>query len=739
MTSTGRGPAAPEPPSGEIVLQPPPEIEDDESSGGVLTSAIPMLGSLGSVAVMATMGSPTSQGQERSLLAAGMFLVSTVGFVLVQLDRHRTSRLRRVNGARTAYLRYLGTVRALAREAAAQQRAALVWRHPDPADLPSLAEERSRVWEHSVTDSEFLQVRYGVRSQPLSLGLVAPDSTSTDRVDPAAAAALHRLLAVHRVQPHLPATVDLRSSDRIEICGAAEEARALARAMICSAAAFQSPRHLAIAVLASEDALAEWDWVKWLPHAHSHHRCDAVGPRRMVSTDLAELAPLLPADAHALFVVDGGILPPDRLPPRDGRSGVTVLELPDRWDEPDDSADLRLLLDDRQAPAAGGRPMRVLGLDDVTWCARRPTSATSRPPRPSPDGSRRCTVTDGSTVEPTTADGTTDLVDLLGLPDVHRYDPASGWRSRPAGDRLRVPIGLADGGEPIHLDLKEAAQQGMGPHGLVDRRDGLGQVRAPPHPRARPGADPLPRGAEPGAGRLQGRRDVRRDVGPAPRLGRDHQPRRRPHPGRPHAGRAVRRAGAPPGGAACRRRPRLGPRLRAGARCRRRPRAPAGTVRRGRRVLRAARGQARAHRPVRRDRPARSLARAAPAAGLAAARGGAAAGSRVAPVLPDRAAHVLRAGVADGARRPGCLRAAADARAGVPQDGPVDPAAVHGRVRLRAGRRSCAGRRPRGARRSRGILPWTITRGAAARTPRTAVHRRARAARRRARSGRSRW
>ena len=76
MTSTGRVPAAPEPPSGEIVLQPPPEIEDDESSGGVLTSAIPMLGSLGSVALMATMGSPTSQGQERSLLAAGMFTSS---------------------------------------------------------------------------------------------------------------------------------------------------------------------------------------------------------------------------------------------------------------------------------------------------------------------------------------------------------------------------------------------------------------------------------------------------------------------------------------------------------------------------------------------------------------------------------------------------------------------------------------------------------------------------------------
>ena len=52
-------------------------------------------------------------------------------------------------------------------------------------------------------------------------------------------------------------------------------------------------------------------------------------------------------------------------------------------------------------------------------------------------------------------------------------------------------------------------------------------------------------------------------------------------------------------------------------------------------------GQAGVHRPVRRDRPARPLARAAPAARLAAARGGPAARPRVAPVLPGRPAHVL--------------------------------------------------------------------------------------------------
>ena len=49
-----------------------------------------------------------------------------------------------------------------------------------------------------------------------------PESAPIDQVDPAAASALHRLLVVHRVQPDLPASIDLRAFDRIEVTGDAE-------------------------------------------------------------------------------------------------------------------------------------------------------------------------------------------------------------------------------------------------------------------------------------------------------------------------------------------------------------------------------------------------------------------------------------------------------------------------------------------------------------------------------------
>jgi len=475
-------------PSGQIVLQAPPEIDQSEGAAGVLMNAIPMLGSLGSIVLVATMGSSTGG---RSYIAAGMFLFATLGFIIVQLDRQRKQKNQQVTGSRTEYLRYLGNVRQVAREAADQQRRALNWHHPDPHALPSLAEERSRVWEHASSDANFLHVRYGVCSQPLALELVPPESAPIDQVDPAAASALHRLLVVHRLQPKLPASIDLRAFDRIELCGQEDPARALARSMVCSAAAFHAPDHLAIAVLTSERNLMHWDWVKWLPHAHSAQQSDAVGPMRMVTTSLAEIAALLPPDLsdrprfgaderpptpHILLVTDGAQLPPgNHVIPPDGLHGVTVLDLPTRWDELDDATRLRLQLEtgpleDGKHPVHAVRvreePVRAL----ADQCDLATAEAFAR--RLAPLHTVNAGPTETASGEIT---GPSDFMDLLGLGDVHTFEPGAAWRPRPARDRLRVPIGLGEGGAMIHLDIKESAQQGMGPHGLVIGATGSGK------------------------------------------------------------------------------------------------------------------------------------------------------------------------------------------------------------------------------------------------------------------------
>ncbi|ERK69780.1 type VII secretion protein EccCb, partial [Leifsonia aquatica ATCC 14665] len=66
-------------------------------------------------------------------------------------------------------------------------------------------------------------------------------------------------------------------------------------------------------------------------------------------------------------------------------------------------------------------------------------------------------------------------VELLGLPDVREVDLDRAWAGRLERDRLRVPIGQDTDGATLVLDLKEAAQQGMGPHGVLIGATGSGK------------------------------------------------------------------------------------------------------------------------------------------------------------------------------------------------------------------------------------------------------------------------
>ncbi len=68
-----------------------------------------------------------------------------------------------------------------------------------------------------------------------------------------------------------------------------------------------------------------------------------------------------------------------------------------------------------------------------------------------------------------------NLPDLLGIKDLRKLPLDRLWAPRRQVDRLRVPIGVGTGGEPVLLDLKEAAQDGMGPHGLVVGATGSGK------------------------------------------------------------------------------------------------------------------------------------------------------------------------------------------------------------------------------------------------------------------------
>ncbi|MFI6078906.1 FtsK/SpoIIIE domain-containing protein, partial [Actinoplanes sp. NPDC051343] len=67
------------------------------------------------------------------------------------------------------------------------------------------------------------------------------------------------------------------------------------------------------------------------------------------------------------------------------------------------------------------------------------------------------------------------VLDLLGLGTLSA-DVVARYRSGvPAGERLRVPIGMDPRDQPVVLDLNESALDGMGPHGLIVGATGSGK------------------------------------------------------------------------------------------------------------------------------------------------------------------------------------------------------------------------------------------------------------------------
>ncbi|MBF4163541.1 type VII secretion protein EccCb [Nocardioides acrostichi] len=438
-----------------LVLPAVPDLAPAEGAGGLVANALPMLGSMGSIALVASSagsgGDPT-----RSYLAAGMFLLATLGFVVVQIDRQRSRRAAGISEARAGYQAELDDARHRVRAAAGTQREEALRRCPAPSALPTaLTGGWPARGEH--------RARIGTHAEPLHLPLVAPPPRHS--TDPALADAGARLVQAHRLVPDLPFALDLTGVRSLQVAGPPAAVRDLMRALVCSAAAECTPQQLAVGLLGTVETVPAWGWLTWLPHAHSATSADDAGPVRLVAaTDddrgLAPLADLLADEGPpALLVVDGA-----------ATSGLTA-HLPDRVAVLEASAASR--------PLTGPDQVRIT-LDGTLGRVER---LRTEPVEFAPD---TCPTTVAEAVArrllarydddaPASTGPTVDVLAQLNLASPAALDPAAAWRHREGADRLRVPLGVDDSGAAVHLDLKESAQGGMGPHGLVVGATGSGK------------------------------------------------------------------------------------------------------------------------------------------------------------------------------------------------------------------------------------------------------------------------
>jgi len=478
-------------PHGDLQLESPPDKQTSGGVGNVLATLLPMVGSMGVMVFMAV----SNTSNPRSLLMGGAMVVAMLSMAGVSIYRQVSGHREKVMTARREYLSYLSEMRTTVRDAADLQRKATLWNLPDPQSLVLIAAQGARLWEREPTDPGLLQVRVGTCTQQAAMEVSTPELPPLADPDPVCYSAVSRFVDTHSLVDELPLGVSLASFAHVELGGPVAATRPLARAMLAQLATFVSPDLVKIAVLCSEQNTTHWEWMKWLPHARSSIESDDAGPSRLITTSYDDLARLLGQDIttrptftprttstdwpHLVLVVEGGDLPlSTRLGSLEGTAGVTVINLIDHWGPLNNPTTIRLICrPPKRKPEVPQVDMTVLNQPPMTAATDglsiREAEAVAR--RLAPWTAEERPEAQDASVGLADPKRSADLAELLGIGDIRDFVPAKNWVRRTGHDLLRVPFAVTPEGIPVLLDIKESAQGGMGPHGLIIGATGSGK------------------------------------------------------------------------------------------------------------------------------------------------------------------------------------------------------------------------------------------------------------------------
>ncbi|GJF15388.1 ESX-4 secretion system protein EccC4 [Mycolicibacterium cyprinidarum] len=404
-------------PAGQIVVDAPPKLPNP-SAVNPLARLMPVamiVAMVGMGALYLTSGSGSARNP-MFLFFPAMMLVSVIG-TLVHGGRG-AGRVAEINDQRAEYLRYLETLDDVLASRADEQHVALHWTHPDPSALWTLA-GGDRMWERTADHPHFCSVRVGLGQLPSAVAVVAPELGPGDSADPVTTGAVARLLDRRTLVGGVPVALPVHMTRTVTVAGDAAASRAAVRALVCQLTMLHHPALIGVEAHIEAGSQAVWDWLKWLPHQSD------CGPSQ-----------------HRVVIVDGC----DGPSPSDGQTVIEICA-----EGPGSpitvrigASELAVACDELSVPAA-------------LACARR--MARYRP-APGPRQQRGLAA---------------DWPALMKIEDPERIDADRLWATRTGHESLRVPIGIAEDGSVVHLDIKEAAAGGMGPHGLCVGATGSGK------------------------------------------------------------------------------------------------------------------------------------------------------------------------------------------------------------------------------------------------------------------------
>jgi len=465
---------------GEINVTPPDDLGVEIPPSGV-QKILPYVmggGMLGMIAIMIFTG--IRQLSPYMLMMPLMMVMGTVGFMAGGGPGGK--KVPEINADRKEYLRYLAGLRTRVTSSAAAQVAFFNYHAPHPDDLLSIIGS-NRQWSRTSNADFFAAARIGTGMEAAvdrllkpNVGgeLAGPQAAPQPHLEPVSHMWVTKFLRTHGLIHDCPKLVQLRSFATIAVGGDLAGAAALLRAMICHLAVFHPPDLLQIRVLTDNPEDPDWAWLKWLPHVQHQTDTDAAGATRLVFTRPDGLSDLTARGPHSAdsaptgpYVVVVDLTGGRAGFPMDGRAGVTVITLGNHRSTyrirvaADGTADDKLpnlnfrlvtSTSDRMTPGQAGRIARKLAGWSITG-----------------------TIIDKTTrVQKKVA---TEWHQLVGAQSVEEVTP-SRWRmfTDLDRDRLRIPFGHElKTGEIQYLDIKEGAEFGAGPHGMLIGTTGSGK------------------------------------------------------------------------------------------------------------------------------------------------------------------------------------------------------------------------------------------------------------------------
>ncbi|MFC7401172.1 type VII secretion protein EccCa [Citricoccus sp. GCM10030269] len=475
----------------------------DDGGGAGFLRILPMFAAGASMMVMMVF----RQSPFAAVGAIAMMLSLVVGIVMLFSQRGKAGRQRKI--LRDTYTRYLERTRVRLRDDEHEAQMAARAASPPPAALFDIVRDPARVWERRRYHEDFLVTRFGSGRRPTRNIDISLTETSTSIQDEFMVREAEALKSRFETAPDMPMTLPLDSAGNVSVVGPREFDLQVVRSLVLGAAALHSPEDLRLAVITPRETRADWEWLHLLPHLDDSTPKHESGPIKLIAPDAESLAELLDADLQYRSTVAGEHM----------KFGNELTRAPALLNR------LVVIVDDyghnAQDLAFGDShfSLTARGITAIHLCADRlqePSEVSYRiTTRGAHDDGRARFLLEDRTVDqgnPVTTEGTVDLIDdqtaagivtelaplrlsleslehtgaesaasrsflqMLNLsPQLSRDDVERNWRPRSQAEFLRVPLGPDDKGKPTLLDLKEAAQLGMGPHGLCVGATGSGK------------------------------------------------------------------------------------------------------------------------------------------------------------------------------------------------------------------------------------------------------------------------